>query len=60
MRKIAAVVMLLIMLLAFSACDGSANDAYRSSTATDISNAELEQLIQEAKADMGQQLIPET
>ena len=56
MKKFAITLLALLSLLSFAACDGSSggNEPYRSSTATDISSDELQQLIKDAQNSAGQ------
>ena len=58
MKKFVLMLLALLTLFSFTACDSGktsgGKDAYRSSTATDLSSDELQQLIKDAQASSGQ------
>ena len=58
MKKFAITLLALLSLLSCAACDSGSSsggkEPYRSSTATDISSDELQQLIEDAQNSAGQ------
>ena len=48
MKKISVLILLLTMLMSLCACNGGEDKPYQSSTATDITDQEIQEMIEQA------------
>ena len=56
MKKITVLILMLTMLMSLCACNGGEDKPYESSTATDITDRELQELIEQAEKAQTEQV----